>query len=167
MPSQLLESAKIFLSFTVGVSIFGASIFTVIVSEIAQPGKPPSNERFDERTVRTLLAISWLLFVLALGIGGVSINLLTGTGENPQFWSRLKIRSLILLLQSLIIGAFLILSLVIVAYTGDVGWVAVAFSSVAELIAVIYFFKCLYDPDAATSTVYSQILSTPQITDSP
>jgi hypothetical protein len=109
-----------------------------------------------------------MLFVLALGIGGVSINLLIDPGENDtkengreqdqtdqdqsngaqakqdhtgksqSVWLRL----LILLLQSLIIVAFLFLSLVTVPYAGAVGWVAVAFSSVAEIFAMGYCAYC-------------------------
>jgi hypothetical protein len=188
---EVIKSARIFLSFTLTVSIFGASIFMLIVSEIADSTKLSANERLEETTVRKFLAISWMLFVLALGVGGVSTNLLIGSEKNDpkkndpeendseendseendseendseenEKNGSVRLCCLILLLQSLIIGAFFFLSLVTVAYTGSVGWVAVAFSSVAEIIAVIYFSYRLYQLDAMTSTVeYFKDLSLP------
>jgi hypothetical protein len=58
-----VQSAKLFLSFIVGVSIFGASTLTIIVSEIADPTKLSTNAQFEEKTVRTFLGTSWILFV--------------------------------------------------------------------------------------------------------
>jgi hypothetical protein len=146
MDERVIKSFEGFLSFTVGISIFGASIFTVIVSEIADPTGLSANARFGLKTVRAFLAISWLLFVLALGIGGFSMSVLAYARENTSAtgsdverireWEPLGLLASSII-QALIIGAFLFLSLVVVAYTGAVGWVAVALTSAIATLALV------------------------------
>jgi hypothetical protein len=143
--AEAVASFQGFLSFIIGISIFGASIFTVIISEIANPGDLSEAPRFTRETVRTFLGISWLLFVLALGVVALSMSLLAyqqehkNTGINGPWryrWERLGLLASALI-QLLVIAAFLFLSLVLVAYTEVVGWVAVAFTSIAAACAFV------------------------------
>ncbi|KAH0537510.1 hypothetical protein FGG08_005685 [Glutinoglossum americanum] len=146
-----------FLPAVIGVSTFGGSItFSVIVSEIADPGRlNPSNQnavtytRFQRETVRMFLALSWLLFIMALGVASMVAQLLSfhrerfrDNFEKPM--SGMPILNMItnggglhglsLLLNGLMLGAFYFLSLAVVAYVETVGWIAVAFTSTYVLI---------------------------------
>lgn len=142
---EIIKSFEGFLSFVLSLSIFGASTFAIIVSEIANPNELSLNPRFTRETVRTLLGISWLLFVLALGIVALSMSLLayqrerSTTGLEGLWGQRWDCLGLVAssLIQVLVIVAFLFLSLVLVAYTEAVGWVAVAFTSTAAAFALI------------------------------
>lgn len=142
---EVIRSFEGFLSFVLSLSIFGASIFAIIVSEIANPNELSPNPRFTRKTVRTLLGIAWLLFVLALAIVAVSMSVLayhrehSTTGFNGLWrhkWERLGLVASSLI-QLSVIAAFLFLSLVLVAYAGTVGWVAVALSSTAAVFAFV------------------------------
>jgi len=143
--TEVIKSFEGFLSFVLSLSIFGASTFAVIVSQIANPSDLVANPRFTRETIRTLLSISWLLFVLALGIVAVSMSLLASQREHAKagldsLWRRTWERLGLLassLIQLLVIAAFLFLSLVLVAYTEAVGWVAVAFTSTAAAFTFV------------------------------
>lgn len=139
----VVKSFEGFLSFVIEVSIFGASTFTVIVSEIANPADLPQNPRFGQETVRNFVALAWLLFIIALCVTGFSITLLTFQREAAiasfgDEWEakcqRLGLAAFVFL-QGLIIGAFMFLSLAVAAYTETVGWIAVAFTSAAGILA--------------------------------
>jgi hypothetical protein len=139
--TQVIKSLPGFLSLIIAISIFGASTFASLVSQLATPTK------FSLSTVRTFMAISFLLFLLLLGVAAVS-TILVDT-ENPMAYfpiisavynpkgrssraqqagkMRLLFSLLILFIcQVLLVGAFMFMSLVIVAYAEPVGWVAVA-----------------------------------------
>jgi Na+/proline symporter len=142
---EIIKSFEGFLSFILTLSIFGASTFSIIVSEIANPNAISPDPRFTRETVRTLLGIAWLLFVLALGIVAVSMSLLAFQREHPttgvespwrQTWERLGLVASALI-QVSVIAAFLLLSLVLVAYTEAVGWVAVALTSTVAFLVLI------------------------------
>ncbi|EXL65641.1 hypothetical protein FOPG_18140 [Fusarium oxysporum f. sp. conglutinans race 2 54008] len=142
------KSFEVFLSFVVTVTIFGAAIFTVVISEIVDPSTISSNAKFDKQTVRTFLAISWLLFVVALGLAAFSMSTFyaerekAGGGfseEQIRKWRPWGILASFML-QIMIIVAFLFLSLVLVAYTEGVGWVAVALSGVAVIVSFCFLF---------------------------
>ncbi|KID84179.1 hypothetical protein MGU_08593 [Metarhizium guizhouense ARSEF 977] len=144
-PAEVVKSFDGFLSFILSLSIFGASTFAVIVSEIANPSDVVANPRFTRETVRTLLGVAWLLFVLALGLVAVSMSLLAFQREHAEtgfdslwrhIWERLGLVASSLI-QLLVIAAFLLLSLVLVAYTEAVGWVAVALTLTAAVFASI------------------------------
>jgi hypothetical protein len=86
-----------------------------------------------------------LLFVLALGIVAVSMSLLAFQREHAKAgfdgpwkhtWEHLGLLASSLI-QLLVTAAFLFLSLVLVAYTEAVGWVAVAFTSTAAAFAFV------------------------------
>ncbi|TFB02529.1 hypothetical protein CCMA1212_005598 [Trichoderma ghanense] len=138
------KSFEAFLSFVLTVTIFGASIFTVIVSDIPDPAAVSPEPKFSKQTIRTFLAISWLLFAVALSLGAFSMSVYYAQREKAgQGFTEEQIRKLRPLgvlassmLQILIIVAFLFLSLVLVAYAEVVGWVAVAFSAAAAFGSV-------------------------------
>jgi hypothetical protein len=65
--ARTLRSLQGFLALILSISIFGASLFGVLVSQL----QPPSNG-WSDSTVRTLMGVSWLLFVLALGVAAFS-----------------------------------------------------------------------------------------------
>lgn len=143
--TEVMKSFEGFLSFVLSLSIFGASTFAVIVSEIANPSELGANPRFTRETVRTLLGISWLLFIVALYLVAVSMSLLAfqrehakplSDGIGKHTWERLGLVASSFI-QLLVIAAFLFLSLVLVAYTPAVGWVAVAFTSIAAASAFV------------------------------
>jgi hypothetical protein len=142
----VVKSFEGFLSFILSVSIFGASIFTVIVSDIADPAEISKSPRFDRETVRMFLALAWLLFVVALGIAGFSLSVVTIRRERVRNgsdqawnvrWKRLGLASSFVL-QTCILGAFMFLSLAVVAYTEGGGWAAVACTSAACVVALIF-----------------------------
>ncbi|OCL11451.1 hypothetical protein AOQ84DRAFT_262611, partial [Glonium stellatum] len=120
----ILKSFQAFISFIVGVSIFGASTFSIVVSEIANPADHSPNPQFGRETVRTFLALSWLFFILALALGGFSMSVATSLQEkadgkiSTNALGKLKRWGLLasFLLQALLIAAFLFLSLALVAY---------------------------------------------------
>jgi hypothetical protein len=65
--ARTLRSLQGFLALILSISIFGASLFGVLVSQLQPPGNG-----WSDSTVRTLMAVSWLLFVLALGVAAFS-----------------------------------------------------------------------------------------------
>ncbi|USP76456.1 uncharacterized protein yc1106_03730 [Curvularia clavata] len=140
-----IKSFQEFLSFVLSLSIFGASTFAVIVSEIANPNDLRPSPRFSRETVRNFLGIAWLLFVFALAVVAASMSILSYQQENSRIgfdslwrrtWERLGLIASSLI-QISVIAAFLFLSLALVAYTEAVGWVAVALSSITAAFAFV------------------------------
>jgi hypothetical protein len=68
--ARVLRSLQGFLALIISISIFGASLFGVLVSQLQPPG------RWTDGTVRMLMAVSWLLFVLALAVAAFSAVLI-------------------------------------------------------------------------------------------
>jgi hypothetical protein len=153
-PEELLWIESLFPA-TLALASFGGSItFSVIPSQL----EPSHNSRIGEQKVRNFLALAWLFFALALATASAGQLVLsfhrdvvkdsfdkksTGTLKRMQ---KLAVWFLCwfpvsLLLQVLILLAFLFLSLVIAAYAPAVGWVAVGFTSFAVPVAV--FLWCL------------------------
>jgi hypothetical protein len=135
----------------IALSTFGGSITFSIIPSISDN---PPNQRFSAQNVRTSLAVVWLFFVLALGVAAAGEAILAFQrpvvnsgflGEEPPAgnrWASLVILwfckfPLSLLLQVLVLLAFLFSALVVVAYVGPVGWVAVACTAVFIVIAVV------------------------------
>ena len=120
----------------VGIATLGASI---TFSKIAQSPAPPfRNYGFSTREIQYLLATSWLLFVLALAFTSFFASALSlwrpqavaafgtenGKTRRKVLWFATGVSAF---LFGLAVAAFLTLALVVVAYAGPVGWVAVAF----------------------------------------
>jgi hypothetical protein len=155
-----------YLAAIIGISTFGGSItFSVIVSEIANPARlnpqnaeAPTPTTFDRETVRSFLAVSWLLFVCEIGIGSILATLMYFHRDfiaehflpecpNPAHRSlavvgpiRVSTRWFLLvctlLINSLMAAAFLFLSLSVVAYVGFAGWMSVVFTIAAGFVSL-------------------------------
>jgi hypothetical protein len=128
------KSFEAFLSFIFTLSIFGASTFTTVVSEIANPNDINNSARFARETVRSFLGVAWLLFVVAIGAVCFSMSARAYIREHPTIEAKggSKLRWELMassLIQISVIVAFLFLSLALVAYTEVVGWIAVGLSS--------------------------------------
>lgn len=138
-----VKSFESFISFIVGIAIFGASTFAVLASEIADPAVLTKRPRFGRETARTFIALGWLFFVLAFAVAGFSMSVLTAQRERAGADSETRWESkwegwgltASAVLYLLVIGGFLFLSLAVVAYVEVVGWIAVAFASIAGLVA--------------------------------
>ena len=120
-----------------GIATLGASI---TFSKIVQSPVPPFQDfHYDKIAVQWFLAVSWLFFVLALAFTSFFASLLSlfrpqaveyfGTKSTHKrrtvMWYATGASAL---LYGLSIVAFVFTSLVVVAYAGPVGWVAVSAS---------------------------------------
>ena len=133
------------------LSIFGGSItFTVVV------GQYPSPLRFAQE-IGTFLALAWLFFVLALGVASAAEMALTFNRDNVVkrvkgeklvlgggYWKEIMVRltcwlivrfPLSLALQTLVLLAFLFLSLAVAAYHLVVGWIAFALTATMIIVS--------------------------------
>ncbi|KAH6679181.1 hypothetical protein B0J14DRAFT_580248 [Halenospora varia] len=143
-----------YLNGLIAISLFGGQItFTVIISEIANPATldPTSvasrtNTRFERETVRMFVALSWLLFMVPLGIAVVTKMLLLDVGIREYIRINLAdghkcfmyIPSVLsFLLNALPVIAFLFLALAVVAYVPVVGWIGVGLISLFILIVFV------------------------------
>lgn len=119
-----------------GVSTFGASItFSKIVQS---PVTPFHNFGFNERRIQYLISLSWLFFVLALAFTSFFASALTlwrpqavkafgtttGSDRVKVLWFATGVSAFLFGLE---VVAFIAISLVVAAYTGPVGWVALGF----------------------------------------
>ena len=125
----------------IGISTFGATItFTLIVIEIREP------VIFSLYTVHVLLATSWLLFTVTLGIAIIftscfnhvvekaKVDALNITGKRR--WRRIGVAvSTILALP--LLGGFSAISFVVMAYVKPVGAIGVCWAFVAAVLWVI------------------------------
>jgi hypothetical protein len=123
-----------YLSILISLSIFGASTFSSLISQIAEPTK------FSVPTVRMFLGISWLLFCLTLIFAFNSEVLLgpdvvarpTVMGRRFEQDSKPRTRAAIVfssLCHFSAIWGFLFMALVVMAYTERVGWVALGITA--------------------------------------
>jgi hypothetical protein len=142
--SPVFESARgwwdSFSKGIIGISTFGASIcFSVIVTDLpdpvairqASPTRFSGHIHFDRETVRKFLAIAWLNFLLALGFSLISqLKLRTSNGLGGT------LRLLGLILNCLILAAFMMLSLAVSAYVPEVGIAGVAFLSFFAMMVI-------------------------------
>lgn len=126
-----------------GVSILGASItFTNI---IRSPVTPFHNFGFSSRVIQYLISLSWLFFVLALAFTSFFASALslwrpqavkafgttTGADRIKVLWFATGVSAFLFGLE---VVAFITISLVVTAYTGPVGWVAVGFIIIFGLL---------------------------------
>jgi hypothetical protein len=136
-------------SITIAVSTLGTSItFSYVLSnDISVPSsKPPT---FAQQQIREFLAISWLLFLLALAFASLGSTFLTffknhwiadwnGTNGKTSQWT-VQMYAVVAsgLLGGLTIGAFALLCLVVVAFSAIVGWVALGFTAFFGLVILV------------------------------
>ena len=163
---RILQSLQGFLAIVITISIFGASIFATLV----QPLEPPPNPRWTVSTIRTYMAIAWLLFVLALAAAVFSVVQLysehtielqqAAMSNDPQSgrdkvlrgipkWKTRTALLVNLITEIFILGAFMFLSLILVAYSEKVGWAAVGLDSFFFLCVFTIWGQRLYRPSAA------------------
>jgi hypothetical protein len=124
-----------------------------------EPGTQDSNgthssPRFDEGTVRIFLAVTFLLFLLVIAFGNLMLYLLL-FHENKCFTEEgfykivfhIKFNNLLhscnLLITTLMLAAFVMISLVIVAYAEVVGWIILYFVFFYWLIYVLLWYNQL------------------------
>jgi hypothetical protein len=124
----------------IGISTIGASIcFSVIFSALPDPVEVRAVRNstldqkihFDRETVRKLLSLSWLMFVLALGFAIISQLKLR---KSTTWGSMLKF--LEITLNSLVLAAFLCLSLAVSAFVPEVGLAGCGFLGFFSLIVI-------------------------------
>ncbi|KAH0548617.1 hypothetical protein GP486_007839 [Trichoglossum hirsutum] len=128
-----------YLSILFGLSVYGASVFSSLTSQLTEPTK------FSLSTVRTFMAISWLFCLASMGsaytsyvlIGPVAWSRGLATAMNRSGWdSNLMTRVGIFFMNFTIfflILAVLFMALVVMAYAEAAGWVAVGLLSVATI----------------------------------
>jgi hypothetical protein len=139
----VLKGFESLLAFVLTITIFGASILTTVVTGVSDPADSNPNSRFTKDTVLAFLAISWLLFILALAVTALIQSFLAFEKEKGTTAKRLEdkygVWGLVAstVLQLLIIGGFVFLSLSILAYVEVVGWFALGFTLAAALGVLI------------------------------
>lgn len=133
----------------IGVATLGTSITFSYVLSNNTAMSPSETATFSQQQVQEFLAISWLLFLLALAFASLGSTLLTffkkhwiadwdGTnGKTSQWTVQMYAVCASGLLGGLVIGAFVLLCLVVVAYSTVVGWVALAFAVFFGVIIVL------------------------------
>ena len=123
----------------IGLTTLGASItFSVILSELpdpiairsTHPSKLSRKIAFDKETVRKFLSVAWLMFVLALGLAMVSLVQLK---KKRRAGDGMKVLELVL--EWLVLAAFMFLALAVSAYVPEVGVAGVAFIAFFALLA--------------------------------
>jgi len=132
----------------IAISTLGTSVtFSFILSTDSELSRPEAY--YDQSQVATFLAISWLLFLLALAFGSLCSTLLTffkahwirdWDGEHGRISQReVQLYAVLAsgLLGGLVIGAFIFLCLVVVAYSPVVGWIALAFTGWFGLVILL------------------------------
>lgn len=134
---------------SIGVATLGASItFSYVLSN--NNNIPPSRNPFFTTTqIQQFLATSWLLFLLTLAFASLGSTFLTFfKGHWIADWDGLNGRTSQQsvqmyavcssgLLGGLIIGAFVLLCLVVVAYSEVVGWIALGFTTFFGLVIAV------------------------------
>ncbi|KAE9370060.1 hypothetical protein N431DRAFT_426528 [Stipitochalara longipes BDJ] len=146
LATQALNSLQNFLPLIIGITIFGASTFASLVSQLDEPVC-----RFSLATVRTFMAIAWILFIVALGVAMFGVAIIkpgpTGSIRKPSLEFLVKAARVVkMFCQLLVIAAFLFLSLVVVAYAGPVGWAAVGLTVVGGWITLGFWMEWVMRP---------------------
>jgi hypothetical protein len=138
-----------------GISTFGASVTFAILTTVADP----SSSRFDKATIQTFIAVSFLLFLIVIGICNFLYYLIY-FGKDDYFneakfkeslkWMGINfpfnqwLHCANLLVTSILLFAFLMLALVIIGYAEVVGCVTlgcVGLYYVAYLVFWVHVFN--------------------------
>ena len=139
----------------IGISSLGTSVtFSYVLSNNASSPRSP-NPVFNDAQIQLFLAISWLLFLLGLAsaaLGSTILNFFKEhwitdwdglNGKTSQFQVQMYAAFAAALMGTLVIGAFVLLGLVVVAYSAIVGWIALGFTMFYGLVigvGVLYQF---------------------------
>ena len=133
----------------IGISSLGTSVtFSYVLTN--NTSSPRSAQPFfNVDQIQLFLAISWLLFLLALANASLGSTVLTFfkehwtkdwdgvNGKASQFEVQMYAVFAVGLMGALIIGAFVLLSLVVIAYSAVVGWVALGFTAFYGLVIAV------------------------------
>lgn len=135
---RLAEYFNNFFATVTGISTLGASI---TFSKILQtPVASWTDYGFSDVTIQKYIAISWLCFILDLAITSFAASALSlwrpqairyfGTSDTNDRRTVMWYATVVsIVLYGLLVTAFVFLSLVVTAYAGPLGWVAVGFSA--------------------------------------
>ncbi|KAK6368485.1 hypothetical protein LTR64_006639 [Lithohypha guttulata] len=132
----------------IAISTLGTSVtFSFILSANTDLSNPAAY--YSQAQVQTFLAISWLLFLLALAFASLGSTLLTffrahwerdwdgQHGKHSQFEVQAYAVLISGLVGGLVVAAFIFLCLVVVAYSPVVGWIALSFTGWFGLVIAI------------------------------
>ncbi|KAK3329205.1 hypothetical protein B0H66DRAFT_526599 [Apodospora peruviana] len=151
---------------TFGAALFSLVVSQIREPQPPHGGGSSSSSYFGIDTIRVFLALAWLSFALCLAIVGFSLTFLkvlnkkTASSKNSsttrvkkkanaageaaadnlneeRFWHAVGLL-IWALLYGLITLAFVFLSLVLVAYVGTVGWVALGFACLVGILSVVW-----------------------------
>lgn len=143
---RLANYFNTFFATIVGVSTFGASVtFSKVLS---QPVTPWIDYGFSTDTIQSFLAISWLLFMLDLGITSFVASALSlyrpaavryfGTNDSEDRRTVMWYATIVsFLLFGTVMTAFLFLGLAVTGYVGPIGWAAVSFIGVFAALGFV------------------------------
>jgi hypothetical protein len=140
----LPDFAKGLFTGVIFLSTFGGSItFQTIIQDLGTGEDENPGHRFSRRRARTFLAISWLLFVIDLGVSAILIAMLyLYRGKFGNDWADhivVRVMSFIFL-PGVLIGALLFSSLAVTAYSEPTGWTAVGFCGIFGLAVIAWWF---------------------------
>lgn len=140
----LPEFAKGLFTGIIFLSTFGGSItFQTIIQDLGENEDSNPGHRFSRKRARTFLAISWLLFVVDLGVSALLIAMLyLYRGHKQSSWAdTIYVRVLsFIFLPGVLVGALLFSSLAVTAYSEPTGWTAVGFCGAFGLTVLIWWF---------------------------
>jgi hypothetical protein len=155
-PPLTEEWFKGFFKTVGGISTLGAGFtFGAIFTDLELKNPPPN---FNPESVRERLEICWLLFVIALALsGGFASYMVLVEGTILDVPGGLISLSLLsLLLQLLLVGAFIAASLALMPY-GKVGLGALILTGIGgALLLLIWFIKAVSLPNTSFSN-YSEL----------
>lgn len=137
----------------IGISTLGTSVtFSYVLSSNIQAPRA-IDATFSLAEIQLFLAVSWLLFLLAMAFGSLGSTLLTFfkkhwiadwdgyNGRTSQWTVQMYAVTASAFMGGLVIGAFIILGLVVVAYSPIVGWIAVGVTSFFGLFIMLAVMK--------------------------
>ncbi|KAK5051327.1 hypothetical protein LTR84_002979 [Exophiala bonariae] len=140
----LPEFAKGLFTGIIFLSTFGGSItFQTIIQDLGDQEDSNPGHRFSRKRARTFLAISWLLFVIDLGVSALLMAMLyLYRGPKQSSWAdTIYVRVLsFIFLPGVLIGALLFSSLAVTAYSEPTGWTAVGFCGAFGLAVLVWWF---------------------------
>jgi hypothetical protein len=142
-PTREAERVRTFFQglfkIVVAVSTLGASFtFTFILTDIRSPNHP----HFDGDQLVTFLAMSWLLFIVALIFACLFTLLLNFWGDKAmtEFYTESKWHfagfGMSVVLLTALVGAFIYICLVITAYQLRIGIAGICFAGVVWIMCL-------------------------------
>ncbi|KAK1749755.1 hypothetical protein QBC47DRAFT_395267 [Echria macrotheca] len=123
------------------ISTLGSGFtFTLIVSTLQDPAQVSSTPQFDASTVRIFIAISWLLFTIALIASILLAVFVAKRNDRDDNESRQWLA--VCVLYPLEFGAFVFLALTVAGYVDVVGFLTLGIV-VSPIVMVMILLLCL------------------------